>query len=182
MKRVVLGLVVILAVGLAAVPGHAFLFGNCCCAPANNQCCAVAPYEVHVSYTPIQPQPGECTYCTCLPYGCPDWAPVCPPCGPAAGPCGAGSCGAPCAAPCAPCAPCVNLAGLLQLPCCVATPIVTGACGLVGSVLDCACGMISGVLNCLACCSPCSTGPCGAGWMGCGTCGTGMPTGMPVAQ
>ncbi len=38
--------------------------------------CAMAPYEVHVEYTPIQPQPWECTYCTCLPYGCPDGAPI----------------------------------------------------------------------------------------------------------
>lgn len=37
--------------------------------------CAYAPYEVKVQYTPIQPQAGECTYCTVLPYGCPDGAP-----------------------------------------------------------------------------------------------------------
>lgn len=36
----------------------------------------MAPYEVSVQYTPIQPQAGECTYCTCLPYGCPDGSPI----------------------------------------------------------------------------------------------------------
>lgn len=40
--------------------------------------CAVAPYEVSVTYTPLQPQPAEYTYCTCLPYGCPDGSPIVP--------------------------------------------------------------------------------------------------------
>jgi hypothetical protein len=159
MKRVVLGLCVVLALCLAAVPGHAFLFGNCCA--CNNQCCAVAPYEVHVSYTPIQPQPGECTYCTCLPYGCPDGAPVCPPCGPGPGP-GCGPCGggAPACAPAcgSPCG--LNLCGLASAPCCMITPVVSGAFGMVGGVLDCACGIVAGVLQCLGCCSPCSATPC----------------------
>lgn len=155
MKRVVVGLVVVLALGVVATPGHAFLFGNCCC---NTSCCAVAPYEVKVTYTPIEPQPGECTYCTCLPYGCPDGAPCvsgCPPCGPGCG------VGVGCAAPAA-CGPCgINLCGILSTPCCVVGPVVSGACGLVGGVLDCACGIVSGVLGCLGCCNPCGAG-CGA--------------------
>jgi hypothetical protein len=165
MKRVVMGLVVVLALGFIVAPSHAFLFGNCCSCGASNQCCAVAPYEVKVSYTPIQPQPGECTYCTCLPYGCPDGAPCvsgCPPC--AAGPsCGPAPCGpAPCGAPCG-----LNLCGLLSLPCCIVTPVVRGTFGLVGGVLDCTCGIVTGVLGCF-CGSPC--GPCGA------------PGGAPMAQ
>jgi hypothetical protein len=164
MKRVVLGLVVVLALGLVAAPGHAFLFGNCCA--CNTQCCAVAPYEVRVSYTPIQPQPGECTYCTCLPYGCPDGAPVvngCPP--------GGAGCGVGCAAPAAGCAaPCGGgggvcgitpifgaVCGIAQIPCCMVGPVVNGACCLVGGVLQCTCGILSGVLGCI--CGGC--GPCG---------------------
>ena len=155
MKRVVMGLVVVLALGLAVAPSHAFLFGNCCCTN-NTSCCAVAPYEVKVSYTPIQPQPGECTYCTCLPYGCPDGAPCITPCAPSCAPCG------PACAPAAPsCAPCgVNVCGLVCAPFCMVGPVVSGACGLVGGVLDCACGIVGGVLGCLGCCSPC--GPCGS--------------------
>ncbi|MCL4735925.1 MAG: hypothetical protein KJ050_13410 [Candidatus Omnitrophica bacterium] len=166
MKRVVMGLVVILALGLAVAPSHAFLFGNCCCT-CQTSCCAVAPYEVKVSYTPIQPQPGECTYCTCLPYGCPDGAPICPPCGPMAGGC------APCGSPCGMAAPCGSGCGILAAPCGCVVPIISGACGLVGGVLDCACGIVSGVLGCLGC------APCGMG-MGCGPCGGGGM--MPVAQ
>jgi hypothetical protein len=157
MKRVVMGLVVILALGLAVAPSHAFLFGNCCC---NNSCCAVAPYEVKVSYTPIQPQPGECTYCTCLPYGCPDGAPVITPCGPA-----------PCGAPCGAAAPCGPMMGGCS-PCAFITPVVSGALGMVGGVLDCACGIVGGILGCI--CSPCAA-PCAS------PCG-GMPGMMPAAQ
>lgn len=155
MKRVVLGLVVVLALGLAVAPSHAFLFGNCC---GNNSCCAMAPYEVKVSYTPIQPQPGECTYCTCLPYGCPDGAPCVTPCGP-------GACGAPCGAA-APCAPFMGACS----PCTIVAPVVTGALGMVGGILDCACGMVGGILGCFGVCSPCAA-PCGA-----------PCAGMPAAQ
>ncbi len=154
MKRVVMGLVVVLALGLA-VPSHAFLFGNCFCNPcgSNVACCACAPYEVKVSYTPIQPQPGECTYCTCLPYGCPDGAPCVTGCPPCAAP-------APCAAPCAPCEPCgLNLCGCLCSPCACIAPCISGACGMVGGILDCACNCVSGLLSCCGCCAPCA--PCG---------------------
>lgn len=165
MKRVVLVVLGVLALGLIAPPGHAFLFGNCCC---NTSCCAVAPYEVKVTYTPIEPQPGECTYCTCLPYGCPDGAPVCPPCGPVGcGPCGT-AVGAGCGAPCGG-----GICGLACNPCCFVTPIVSGALGMVGGVLDCACGMVAGVLSCLGCCTPCcAPSPC---------CG-GMGGGVAMAQ
>ena len=136
MKRVVLGLVVVLALGMVADAGHAFIFGN-------NACCAVAPYEVKVSYTPIQPQPGECTYCTCLPYGCPDGAPIasCPP-----GNCGllglggiGGACGGGCG---------LDLCGVLSLPCCIVGGVLDGACSLVGGVLGCFGGG----------CNPCGAG------------------------
>jgi hypothetical protein len=152
MKRVVMGLVVVLALGLA-MPSYAFLFGNCGCCTCNTSCCAVAPYEVKVSYTPIQPQPGECTYCTCLPYGCPDGAPCvtgCPPCA-------APSCGVGCAPAAAPCG--VNVCGLLTSPCACIGPVISGACGLVGGVLDCACGIVGGVLSCCPCLGSCA--PCG---------------------
>lgn len=132
MKRVVLGLVVVLALGMAADASQAFIFGG-------NSCCAVAPYEVKVSYTTIQPQPGECTYCTCLPYGCPDGAPVvggcCPPGGGVLGMGGAGCCG-------------LDVCGILAVP-----------VGIVGGVLDCACSLVGGILGCfgnLGCgCSSC---------------------------
>jgi hypothetical protein len=129
MKRVVLGLVVVLALGMTAGASDAFIFGCCC----DNSCCACAPYEVKVSYTPIQPQPGECTYCTCLPYGCPDGAPIaaCPPGG------GCGILGG-----CAPCG--LDLCGVLSVPCCI-----------VGGVLDGACWLVGGILGCLGPCNPC---------------------------
>ena len=135
MKRVVLGLVVVLALGMAADASQAFIFGGCC----NNSCCAVAPYEVKVSYTPIQPQPGECTYCTCLPYGCPDGAPVtgaCPP-GGGCGLLGGGACG-------------LDVCGILAVP-----------VGIVGGVLDCACNLVGGILGCFGGCGTAGCSSCG---------------------
>jgi len=137
MKRVVLGLVVVLALGMTAGAGHAFIFGCC-----NTSCCAVAPYEVKVSYTPIQPQPGECTYCTCLPYGCPDGAPManCPPGGGGflGGMMGGGAC--------APCG--LDLCGILQVPCCIVGGVLDGACSLVGGILGCFGGAAGGLGAC----------------------------------
>jgi len=143
MKRVVLGLVVVLALGMVADAGHAFIFGNCC---GNNACCACAPYEVRVSYTPIQPQPGECTYCTCLPYGCPDGAPMAGACPPGYGGGGllglgggyGGGCG-------------FDMCGILSLPCCIVGGVLDGACSLVGGVLGCFGGLGGG-------CGPCGVG------------------------
>ncbi|MCA9414993.1 MAG: hypothetical protein KC917_01940 [Candidatus Omnitrophica bacterium] len=134
MKRVVLGLVVVLALGMAADASQAFIFGGC-----SNSCCACAPYEVKVSYTPIQPQPGECTYCTCLPYGCPDGAPMAGAC-PPGGACGIGGIGGGCG---------LNVCGILAMP-----------VNLVGGVLDCACNLVGGVLGCF--------GGCGGGCSSCG--------------
>jgi hypothetical protein len=91
---------------------------------------------VKVSYTPIQPQPGECTYCTCLPYGCPDGAPIaaCPP-GGGCGILGGGACG-------------FDLCGILSVPCCIVGGVLDGACSLVGGVLGCFGGICGG-------CGPC---------------------------
>jgi len=146
MKRVVLGLVVVLALGMVVGPSHAFIFGG------NGCCAAVAPYEVKVSYTPIQPQPGECTYCTVLPYGCPDGAPItngCPPGNSGLLGLGGGACG-------------------LNLGCLNPCGIVSGAVGVVGNVLNGACSLVGGVLGCL--------GNVG-GAAGCSSCGA-----APVAQ
>ena len=81
MKRVLVLVVLTTTLFVLSQSTMAFdLFGN--------SQCAVAPYEVKVSYTPIQPQSGECTYCVCLPYGCPDGAPITGGCPVGLGPCG----------------------------------------------------------------------------------------------
>lgn len=134
MKRVVLGLVVVLALGMAADASQAFIFGG----SSNNSCCACAPYEVKVSYTPIQPQPGECTYCTCLPYGCPDGAPgvgACPPGGMGGGVLGfGGGCG--CGG--------FDVCGILAIPVCIVGGVLDAACNLVGGILGCFGGLGGG--------------------------------------
>lgn len=129
---------------LVSVPALAF-----------NQPCAVAPYEVNVTYTPIQPQPAEATYCACLAYGCPDGAPViaqnsaCSACSSCLG-----------YAPCAPCAPtgCLSSAGgvgtcLVQSAGCgvtkTAADLVCDAGCLVKNAVDnvfCAAGSVLGCL------------------------------------
>jgi hypothetical protein len=149
MKRVVLGLMLVLAIGVLAVPSQAFLFGGCGCSCCS--CTPCAPYNVEVTYTPIEPQPLTCTYCTTLPYGCPDGKPVVAGC---AAPCGT------CAAPAA-CAPAcgLNLGGLCAMPC----QILGCATGLVGGVLDCAVSTVGCVLNSLCCFNPCggaAAAPC----------------------
>jgi len=162
MKRVVMGLVVVLALGMFVVPSHAFLFGGC---GSSSSCTPCAPYLVTVQYDPIQPQPGECTYCTCLPYGCPDGAPLasCPPGG--GGGCGGSCCGGGglglgglfgggggCG---------LDLGGLL----CAPGSIICCATGLVGNVLDCAVSTVGGLLGGL-CCSGGGGGCCNAGPIG----------------
>lgn len=88
--------------------------------------CAYAPYEVKVTYTPIQPQPGECTYCAVLPYGCPDGSPYVE-----------GICGNP--SSCNPC--CYN--------CC---PGFIDSCGCaIGVVLSAPFTVIGDVFNCFSC-------------------------------
>lgn len=112
------------------------------CPPPVTNCAAYAPYEVSVQYTPLQPQPGECTYCTVLPYGCPDGSPMIGGCN------SCGSCGT---------APCVassygscgwngfgifgavgNLAdGIVNVGLCVGGSIYCGTLNFASGILDC---------------------------------------------
>ena len=107
--------------------------------------CSSAPYQVTVEYEPIEPVGGSYTYCTCLPYGCPDGAPVVNGYG-AYGACGS----APCGVVCAPSVNCGNIVGNLVS----ATLNLSG--GIVSNAM-CAvktgtCGIIStagGMVSCL---------------------------------
>jgi len=117
-----------------------------CCSPCSCQPCA--PYLVTVSYEPIQPQPGECTYCTCLPYGCPDGAPCasCPP-GGGGGACGGGGCcgmggllGCDSGCGCGDCG-LFGLGGILSIP----GNILCGVTSFAGSILNCALSTVGGL-------------------------------------
>lgn len=117
--------------------------------------CAYAPYEVRVEYTPIEPQPGVATYCTCLPYGCPDGSPIVNSCGP----CGSCGCNA------GLCNPCGNIFTSSQG---VVTGVFDAAGKLVGWFVGgvfCACekglnGIIStagNMLGCFVCTNNCTS-------------------------
>lgn len=129
-------------------PEPVFVPSAVCAPPVCNAPCANAPYQVTVEYEPIQPIGGSYTYCTCLPYGCPDGAPI------VNGACGAASCGTygSCGVICDPCLNCGNIVGdlfsaTLNLSGTIVSnamcAVKTGSCG----ILSTAGGMVSCLLT-----------------------------------
>lgn len=99
---------------------------------------AYAPYNVTVTYTPVEPAPMEETYCTYLPYGC-------------------GVSPASCQstpAPCCQAAPMMgsscsmsSLTGIVCAPVTCTAPVVNGALDTTGCLFDWGLGAVASILN-----------------------------------